>query len=468
MFQFTNWVNRAGLGLNKFTNSGTAANLVLTPNPDAISNPGTPITAQKLNHMENGIQITSDTIDRCFAFFSDFHILANAEAKFARDILLNGFGNSSGMTLNDWTLSTGQISVTTPPAVTQYNYDRYAYTQDPPTYSIGADTDYVSEQFSSGTRTITGYTDAPLSAQGHFIGTGAYNSLTMAYDGQQGKYYRYQISDFSETRTTYELDIDPDLIGDSYLNSWKNAVVETPGAYVKGEYVDSITAPAGLYPDDGVSGAYWYVKTGEVGEIHDPTTDETGYVVNTDGTIISAAAYTATDWIPVSTPYVTVSTSGSVAGTLRLRVACYTGNDVSDFISPIAVNDTYTGGNRTVTVNTTGASYIRVGYITGLSLSVQEPQGSVAIALSDVYTLSEDKNAVTFEAISANDGTATVAFQVTLDGSNWYDITPGSSVSCAPGSSLQLRILGTFIDSTSYTLTCDGFAILCYNAEVEQ
>ena len=362
MFNFTQWVNRAGLGLNKFTNSGTAANLVLTPNPDAISNPGTPITAQKLNHMENGIQITSDTLDRCFAFFSDFHILANAEAKLAHDILINGFGNSSGMTLNDWTISAGKISVTTPTPGTLYYYDRYEYTQNPPTYSIGSDTDYTSETFSSGTRTITGYTDAPLSANGYFNGTGAYNSLTMEYDGQQGHYYRYQISGDGLTRTTYELNIDPDLIGDSYLNSWKNAVVETPGAYVKGDQVDTIEAPAGLYPDDGVSGAYWYVKNGTV-----PT-----------------------------------------------------------------------------------------------------PSSVVAVAESSVYTLSETKNAVTLEGVHTDATTAYVSYQVTLDGSSWYDIAPGGAAIVSPGSSLQVRILGNFPDLTSQTLTCDGFAVLCYNAEVEQ
>lgn len=49
------WLARIGTGLNKFTNSGDATNLVLTPNPDTISQAGTPFSAVWMNAMEDGI-----------------------------------------------------------------------------------------------------------------------------------------------------------------------------------------------------------------------------------------------------------------------------------------------------------------------------------------------------------------------------------------------------------------------------
>ena len=359
MFDFSRWINRAGTGLNKFTNSGTAGNLILTPNPDSITTPGTPITAAKLNHMENGIAITSDTLDRCFAFFSDFHILANAEAKFAHDVLLDGFGNSSGMTLGDWTFSTGTISCSTPTPQTQYNYARYTWSQNPSTYAESADSAHDETIFSSGTYSISGYPSAPI-VNGQFTETGAFTTITKAYD-DSGDFFLYTVSPDGKTRTTHELKLATALDPDSKYITWTNTVIETPGAYVKGDYVDTIQSPAGIYPDDGISGAYWYVK-------------------------------------------------GSAAPT---------------------------------------------------------PLGGTVVATSDAYTLSEEKNAVTLEAISTDDGTATVKYQVTLDGSNWSDILPGQAISLPSGSSLQVRILGVFVDNDPATVSCDGFSILAYKVESE-
>ena len=306
MFNFSRWINRAGTGLNKFTNSGTAGNLILTPNPDSITTPGTPITASKLNHMENGIAIASDTLDRCFAFFSDFHILANAEAKFAHDVLLDGFGNSSGMTLGDWTFSTGTISCSTPTPQTQYNYARYTWSQDPSTYSESADSAHDETIFSSGTYSISGYPSAPI-VNGQFSETGAYTTITKAYD-DSGDFFLYTVSPDGKTRTTHELKLATALDPDSKYITWMNTVVETPGAYVKGDYVDTIQSPAGIYPDDGISGAYWYVKGAVVGELHDPSTDVDSTVVNSSGVAETNAAYTTTDWIAVTGNELTLET----------------------------------------------------------------------------------------------------------------------------------------------------------------
>ncbi len=49
------WRQRLGVGLNKYTNSGDAVNLILTPAPDQITQEGTPFSAQWMNEMEQGI-----------------------------------------------------------------------------------------------------------------------------------------------------------------------------------------------------------------------------------------------------------------------------------------------------------------------------------------------------------------------------------------------------------------------------
>ena len=49
------WLARLGTGLNKFLNSGTSTNLVLTPNPDSITQQGSPFSATWMNEMEQGI-----------------------------------------------------------------------------------------------------------------------------------------------------------------------------------------------------------------------------------------------------------------------------------------------------------------------------------------------------------------------------------------------------------------------------
>lgn len=48
------WQDRIGVGLNKFTDQN-GNNLELTPNPDAITQTGTPFSAAWMNHIEQGI-----------------------------------------------------------------------------------------------------------------------------------------------------------------------------------------------------------------------------------------------------------------------------------------------------------------------------------------------------------------------------------------------------------------------------
>lgn len=49
------WEAREGVGLNKFTDTSTGSTLVLTSTPDSITKEGTPFTADRMNHMEDGI-----------------------------------------------------------------------------------------------------------------------------------------------------------------------------------------------------------------------------------------------------------------------------------------------------------------------------------------------------------------------------------------------------------------------------
>ena len=48
------WQDRIGIGLNKFTDQN-GNDLELTPNPDAITQTGTPFSAAWMNHIEQGI-----------------------------------------------------------------------------------------------------------------------------------------------------------------------------------------------------------------------------------------------------------------------------------------------------------------------------------------------------------------------------------------------------------------------------
>lgn len=61
-YQKNTWVARQGTGLNKFTNSGTSTNLILSPNPDTITQSGTPFSADWMNNIENGIANNDERI----------------------------------------------------------------------------------------------------------------------------------------------------------------------------------------------------------------------------------------------------------------------------------------------------------------------------------------------------------------------------------------------------------------------
>ncbi|MDR2701699.1 MAG: pyocin knob domain-containing protein [Spirochaetaceae bacterium] len=52
----TNWQARQGTGLNRFAKSQeTGGSVVLTPNPEKVTVPGTPFTPENMNHIEAGI-----------------------------------------------------------------------------------------------------------------------------------------------------------------------------------------------------------------------------------------------------------------------------------------------------------------------------------------------------------------------------------------------------------------------------
>lgn len=54
-YQKHTWVDRVATGDNKFINSGTGNNLILTPNPDSVITEGTPFSAEWMNNIENAI-----------------------------------------------------------------------------------------------------------------------------------------------------------------------------------------------------------------------------------------------------------------------------------------------------------------------------------------------------------------------------------------------------------------------------
>ena len=55
MYSKHTWLPRLGTGLNKFANSGDAEHLVLTPEPDTLTQEGTPFSATWMNELEGGV-----------------------------------------------------------------------------------------------------------------------------------------------------------------------------------------------------------------------------------------------------------------------------------------------------------------------------------------------------------------------------------------------------------------------------
>lgn len=55
--------DRVATGDNKFSNSGTASALVLTPTPDSVTKAGTPVNAELLQRYENGLYAVGNNLD---------------------------------------------------------------------------------------------------------------------------------------------------------------------------------------------------------------------------------------------------------------------------------------------------------------------------------------------------------------------------------------------------------------------
>ena len=62
MYKKTTWLPRLGTGLNKFRNSGTLQNMILTPEPDNIEQEGTPFSAELMNKLEDGVEKAHESL----------------------------------------------------------------------------------------------------------------------------------------------------------------------------------------------------------------------------------------------------------------------------------------------------------------------------------------------------------------------------------------------------------------------
>jgi hypothetical protein len=60
----TAWAPRQGVNLNRFTKSQeTETSVVLTPDPEEVTVPGTPFSADNMNHIEEGIEAAHEGIE---------------------------------------------------------------------------------------------------------------------------------------------------------------------------------------------------------------------------------------------------------------------------------------------------------------------------------------------------------------------------------------------------------------------
>lgn len=57
------WTDLTGTGLNKYSIADSGNKKVLTWNPDEVTNAGTPVTAERMNHIEDGVYAVAQTAD---------------------------------------------------------------------------------------------------------------------------------------------------------------------------------------------------------------------------------------------------------------------------------------------------------------------------------------------------------------------------------------------------------------------
>lgn len=56
------WTDLAGTGLNKYTVTDSGSKKALVWDPDSVTENGTPVTAERMNHIEDGVKSNSDNI----------------------------------------------------------------------------------------------------------------------------------------------------------------------------------------------------------------------------------------------------------------------------------------------------------------------------------------------------------------------------------------------------------------------
>jgi hypothetical protein len=90
-----NWEAREGTNLNKFAKSAeTAASVILTNTPDAVTQEGTPLSAVNLNIMDNGIAEAHEGIETLKS--SKFGACSTAAGTAAKTVSLSGFTLATG------------------------------------------------------------------------------------------------------------------------------------------------------------------------------------------------------------------------------------------------------------------------------------------------------------------------------------------------------------------------------------
>ena len=65
------WSDLAGTGLNKYSIADSGNKKALTWNPDSITNAGTPVNAERMNHIEDGLEETAETADTAKSYADD-------------------------------------------------------------------------------------------------------------------------------------------------------------------------------------------------------------------------------------------------------------------------------------------------------------------------------------------------------------------------------------------------------------
>lgn len=197
-------------------------------------------------------KVTEDESGRIYDLLLRLYIAGDLDLYFGNGILIDSFRANNFSSLTGWTWATGKITATGG-ASGLYNYDVYSvisggshYEQGTPVYS-STQRDYPY--------TVSGYESFTFSASTGWTVSGSYVSREASSVGDSYTVYNLVGTSLKAETTSYPSDDDI-----YYYESRVTPVTVVQDEPSRGSYLYATTGSASQYPQNGVSGNYWYVR----------------------------------------------------------------------------------------------------------------------------------------------------------------------------------------------------------------